>query len=466
VPFDPTLAAIRFGTGLSPRHAPPRDAGAMLAALVGPDGAAQAHPIAPFSTAAPSLRAFRSLSRARRAALGTPQEAAAEAAFQEIRLRARDQRTVHFHATLARGIMTPDGFRERLALFWADHFTVRARNAFGGHLVAPYVEEAIRPHLTGRFADMLRAAATHPMMLDYLDQSRSMGPNSPAGQRQGRGLNENLARELLELHTLGVDGPYGQGDVRQLAALLTGLVHDPDAGFDYRPRMAEPGAETVLGTTYSARAELATVHAALDDLAAHPATAAHLARKIAVHFVSDDPDPGLVAALRDRYLATGGDLMAVYAALFDHPAAWAPVPVPVPVPGPAKVKPPFAYVQSALRALDVPVARIVALDLAASRRWLMGPLTVMGQSWEEPPGPDGWPEEAEAWVTPQGMAGRIGWAMDVPGALLETLPDPRDFVRTALGEAAPEAVRFAARAAESVAEGIGVILSSPAFNRR
>ncbi len=458
MPFDPTLAAIRFGTGLSPRHAPPRDAGAMLAALVAPDVAAQTHPIAPFASAEPSLRAFRSLSRARRAALGTQQEAAAEAAFQDIRLRARDQRAVHFHATLARGIMTPDGFRERLALFWSDHFTVRARNAFGGHLVAPYVEEAIRPHLTGRFADMLRAVVTHPMMLDYLDQSRSMGPNSPAGQRQGRGLNENLARELLELHTLGVDGPYGQADVRQLAALLTGLMHDPDAGFDYRPRMAEPGAETVLGITYSPRAELATVHAALDDLAAHPATAAHLARKIAVHFVSDDPEPALVEALRDRFLVTDGDLMAVWAALLDHPAAWAPER--------AKVKPPFAYVQSALRALDVPVARIIALDLAASRRWLSGPLTVMGQSWEEPPGPDGWPEEAAAWVTPQGMAGRIGWAMDVPGAMMDVLPDPRDFVRTALGEGAPEAVAFAARAAESVSDGIGVILSSPAFNRR
>lgn len=458
MPFDPTLAAIRFGTGLSPRHAPPRDAGAMLAALVGPDATAQAHPIAPFATAEPSLPAFRNLSRARRAALGTPQEAEAEAAFQDIRLRARDQRIVHFHATLARGMTAPDGFRERLALFWADHFTVRARNAFGGHLVAPYVEEAIRPHLTGRFADMLRAVVTHPMMLDYLDQSQSMGPNSPSGQRQGRGLNENLARELLELHTLGVDGPYAQDDVRELAALLTGLMHDPDTGFDYRPRMAEPGAETVMGVTYSDSAELATVHAVLDDLAAHPATGAHLARKIAVHFVADDPDPSLVMALRDRYAATGGDLMAVYAALLDHPAAWAPEL--------RKVKPPFGYMQSALRALDVPVARIVALDLQGSRRYLSGPLTVMGQSWEEPAGPDGWPEEAAAWVTPQGMAGRIGWAMDVPADLLDTLPDPRDFVTTALGAQAPEPVLFAARAAESLADGIGVILSSAAFNRR
>lgn len=458
MPFDPTIAAIRFGTGLSARLPAPVSVAAMLAALTGPDLAAQALPIPGFSAARPDLASFRLLLQARRRAQGTTDEALLQAEFLAMRDASRAARLAHFQATLLRGVQTADGLRERLTLFWADHFTVRARENFAAHLVAPFVADAIRPHLTKHFADMLRAVITHPMMLIYLDQIRSAGPNSPAAGRGGRGLNENLARELLELHTVGVDGRYDQTDVRELAELLTGLVWTAADGFHFNPRWAEPGAETVLGVTYDAAATLDTVLAALDGLAAHPDTGLHIARKLAVHFVSDTPDPGLVTDLAAVFARTGGDLLAVTAALLDHPAAWSPEP--------AKVKPPFDYVQSALRALDVPVAAVAGLTARRMVRLFGTPLTLMGQSWEEPPGPDGWPEAAAAWITPQAMAGRIDWAMTAPGALLPGLPDPRAFVRTALGPTPPEAVLFAAEAAESTAEGIGLILASAAFQRR
>jgi len=458
VPFDPHIAAIRFGTGLSPRVAPPESAGAMLAALVGPDLMARAYPIAGFATAVPTVAQYHALNIARRDAEGAVQMEESEAAFRAIRVAARDTRLQFFLAGMARGVETADGFRERLHAFWADHFTVRARNAFFTHMVAPFAADTIRPHLTGRFADMLKAAVLHPMMLVYLDQQLSIGPNSPAGQRRNRGLNENLARELLELHTLGVDGPYDQGDVRELAELLTGLVWDARQGFRYVARNAEPGAETVLGVEYPGRADLTTIEAALEGLAAHPATARHIAGKLAVHFVSDTPDPALAAALEARFVETGGDLLSVYEVLLTHPAAW--------LPERAKVKQPYAYVQSALRALDVTGAAIMAMDRRAYNRIFGGPLTMMGQVWEEPAGPDGWPEEAEAWVTPQAVAGRVNWAMTAPQRLVRVLPDPRALVRVALGPDVPEAVVFAAGAAESVDVGVGVVFASAAFNRR
>jgi uncharacterized protein (DUF1800 family) len=257
---------------------------------------------------------------------------------------------------------------------------------------------------------------------------------------------------------VGAGGPYGQGDVRELAELLTGLGADEQGRLTFRPERAEPGAETVLGVTYPARAGLEAIEAALRDLAAHPATALHLARKLAVHFVSDAPDEDLVGALADAFRDTGGDLAAVTAALLDHPAAWDPLR--------AKVKPPLGFVASALRALGVDERRLLAWDVREARRSLLNPLGVMGQPWGQPDGPDGWPEAPEAWVTPQFMAARIDWALNRPEEMLPELPDPRDFAATALGPLASPEVLFAARAAERPSEGVGVVLASPDFQRR
>jgi uncharacterized protein (DUF1800 family) len=430
----------------------------MLDRLAGPDEAARRWPVPAYDAARPDRATVRDTARAMRQAEGTPEAEAAAAAYRSQRRAIFAEKLRLLAAVTARHVGTSDGLRERLVLFWADHFTVRARNAAGEHLVTPYVESAIRPHVAGRFADMLRAVVLHPEMLIYLDQANSYGPGSAAGLRLGRGLNENLAREVLELHTLGVDGPYTQDDVRELAELLTGLTWSAERGTHYRSDRAEPGAETVLGTTYPAWEDIALIEQALDDLAAHPATAAHLARKLATHFVADAPDPDLVTALADRFQETGGDLLAVTGALLDHPAAWAP--------DLAKAKPPFAFLASALRALGVDPDAIAALDERETRRLLVNPLALMGQPWEDPVGPDGWPEEAEAWISPQGLAARIGWAMRMPRQLLDPLPDPRDFVATALGPLAGEVTVFAAGAAESRHEGVGVVLASADFNRR
>lgn len=225
------------------------------------------------------------------------------------------------------------------------------------HLVAPYVEEAIRPHVTGRFSDMLRAVVTSPMMLIYLDQVQSMGPNSRAAQNRDRGLNENLAREMLELHTLGVSSAYDQTDVREFAELLTGLTYHPERGFNFRQQQAEPGPETVLGVSYggSVPANLDEVLDALEDLATHPDTARHIARKLAVHFVSEDPDADLVADLAQRFDASRGNLMAVVEGLLTHDAAWAPAF--------SNVRTPFDYMAAGMRALAVPEAQFRTASL-------------------------------------------------------------------------------------------------------
>lgn len=458
MPFDPIIAEIRFGTGLSPVARPPESVADMLDRLTGPDRAALAYPIPTYGEANPSDAAFRDVNRQRREVLGTDASAAAEAVYDAMVDQAQAQGRANLCATLARAATTEDGLRERLTWFWADHFTVRSKSGITAHLVTPYVEEAIRPHVTGTFGDLLRAAILHPMMLLYLDQTRSAGPNSDSAQRQPRGLNENLARELLELHTVGVDGPYDQADVRELAELLTGLGWDADRGVVYRPDDAEPGAETVMGIPFSPLADLWTVEQALNRLALHPATARHIAFKLARHFVADIPDPALVTALELRFNATGGDLLAVTRALLDHLGAWDPQP--------RKVKPPLGYITSALRALGVDGAQIF-LPLARDvRRCFSGPLATMGQAWELPPDPDGWPEDGPAWVTPQFMAGRIDWAMTIPERLLPDLPDPRDFALAALGPNLPDAVGFAAGAAEDRAVGIGVTLAAAAFQRR
>jgi len=325
----------------------------------------------------------------------------------------------------------------------------------------PYVEEAIRPRINGSFADLLIAATLHPLMLHFLDQAGSVGQDSRAAKRSKKlkGLNENLAREVLELHTLGVDGPYSQTDVRQLAKLFTGLSYSRELKFRFRPGYAEPGAETVLGRTYGGDpATLEPVRRALRDLATHPATARHIASKLAVHFVSDTPDPALVQHIEGRFIDTGGDLMAVCGALLEHPSAWKPTL--------SNVKPPTDFIASACRALAPATDQIEALNAVTIRRLFLNPLTLMGQIWNRPNGPDGWAEEDTAWVTPQGISARLHWALNVPQKLRPTLPDPRDFVVNALGSFAPQPVQFAAKAAESKSDAIGLILAAPAFQRR
>ncbi len=448
---DPVTMAFRFGYGLPHVSGAATDAAGMLALLSGPDDIASRHKGVGFAAALPLLTEMQ---EARRAQRNDPVEKPRYKAAVE----ASDNATLAgAQAGFARALDNPDGFRERLVRFWASHFSVSAKNRQEYLLPGTSIEDAIRPHLTGRFTDMLQAVTMHPAMLIYLDQILSVGPGSKTGQKRDRGLNENLARELIELHTLGVDAGYSQDDVRQMAELLTGLTVDFPRGCVFEQRRAEPGAETVLGISYDGEG-VKPILAALDGLAMRPETAGHIARKLVVHFVSDTPDDALVAHVRAAYLKTGGEMMAVYAALLDHPAAWGP--------DAAKARQPFEFIVSSLRALGVTGDALMQGGERPFRRFIIAPMQVMGQPMQGPPGPDGWPEDVTAWINPAGLAARINWAMNAPARLLPDLPDPRDLAVGALGSRASERLLWAAARAETLREGVGLVLASAEFNRR
>ncbi len=435
-------AAIRWGYGLPAGDMPD----AMLTRLAGPDHALAEWPGVALAEIGPVLAAYQAARKARD-----------DTARKEVQREAQKLALRGVQATFARAVGSADVLRERLVAFWADHFTIAPRNRIEAALPAILIDEAIRPHVNGRFAAMLRAVITHPGMLIYLNQAASFGPGSRKGQSRGKGLNENLARELMELHTLGVGASYSQTDVRELAELLTGLTLSPDQGFVFDPGRAEPGPETVLGVTYAGKG-LAPVLQALDDLAARAETAAHIAHKLVVHFVADDPDPALVAAVEAAWRDSGGDLLAVAGALVTHPlAARAEA---------GKARQPFDFAVASLRALGVAPADIVQADPKSVRRLLLDPLAAMGQPFHQAPGPDGWSERAADWITPQGLAARIDWAMNAPERLVRPLPDPRAFLTQALGTRAGERLAWAVGAAESARDGVGLVLASPEFNQR
>lgn len=459
MPPASTLQAFRFGDGLI-AGSPPGLAPA--AQLAGPDAMQRRYPGPSTSMLEATRRelvATRRTLRERADMQAGMDDDQGQAILQDYRQALIDEDLAAVQRALARALDSETPYRERLARFWANHFTVRAMPRVFRAASSSYADEAIRPHVTGRFRDMLHAAVLHPMMLRYLDQAGSTGPNSPFGQRQGRGLNENLARELLELHTLGADGPYGQDDVRQLAKLLTGLGVDQDAQMVFRRRRAEPGRFTVLGRRYGSgrRPQLADIEAALDDLAAHPHTARHLAGKLAQHFIADDPPPALVDDLTAIWRDSDGDLRLVAQALAGHPAAQADER--------AKARQPLGFVIAALGALGVTGSEVMRWNRRRIRQIVVHPLIAMGQPWQEPRGPDGWPEGFGHWISPQGLAARIDWAMTAPPRLRRRLPDAREFVGHALGDLAGDDLRRLVAGAENNTEGVGLVLASPAFNR-
>lgn len=461
MPFERRLAAIRFGCGLSPVIAESDSAAELLASAMGADTAATQFPIETFETFTKRVTRAVELQKLRRKNRGSPEALAARKARRVLNKEARIAQMHWLGQHLNRWVWTDSPLRERLTLFWADHFTATGKAGVMRRAASPYVQEAIRPRILGRFEDLLLASVVHPLMIHYLDQDRSVGENSVQAVKGGKltGLNENLAREVLELHSLGVSAAYTQTDVRELAELFTGLTHTRQMKVQFRKQFAEPGSETVLGETYGGtkNPHLRDVQAVLRDLARHPATARHIATKLAIHFVSDTPDPELVAALEARFLETDGDLAAVTQALLEHPAAWAPEL--------RNVKPAFNFVASALRALALPPETLSTLDEREMRRLFIRPMAQMGHVWEKPEGPDGLPEEDSAWIVPQGVAARLQWAVTMPQQVMKTPPDPREFVTTALGPFATPATEFAASAAESRWDGVGLVLASPAFQR-
>ncbi len=448
-----TIAAFRFGFGL-PLPDPLSETPAQLVAqLDGPDRAAERWPGYGVAEVIPVLQALR---EAKRMAAEAPGDKATKKAQRRAIKAGSALGLSGAQAAVARAV-SGAGFRERLVRFWADHFTVVPRSRTERAWPSALVEDAIRPHVGGRFGDMLQAVVTHPAMLLYLDQAQSLGPNSKRGGKRGKGLNENLARELLELHTLGVGSGYAQDDVTQLAELLTGLTVVPDKGFAFDAGRAEPGAEMVLGVEYDGTG-LEPVPAALRDLAVRPETARHIAGKLAVHFVSDSPDPGLVEAMAAEWLASGGDLRAVAGAMLAHPAAW--------VPAAEKARQPFDYMVSVLKGLGLGGDDVMGMAEGPFLRMIIEPMATMGQAYDGAPGPDGWPEAVADWITPQGMAARITWAMEVPGRLVTPLPDAGAVAARALGDRQTGRLAWAIKAAESRREALGLVFAAPEFNRR
>ena len=365
-------------------------------------------------------------------------------------------------------LASADGFRERLVHFWSNHFAVSVDKPACLGLAGALENEAIRPRINGHFADLLLAVESHPAMLLYLDNPTSVGPHSSLGGSARRradrtdgtprkiGLNENLAREILELHTLGIDAGYTQADVTTFAAVITGWSvgggRGREAGgepgaFLFRDALHEPGAKTVLGRRY-ADAGFGQGEAVLRDLAAHPATARHLATKLARHFVADDPPPDLVARLARAYQESHGHLPAVYEALVGWEGAWAPAAL--------KYKTPVEFVYSALRALEV---------TPQQPRALLAPFEVLGQRHWMPGSPAGWPDRAVDWDGADALMKRVEWSV----ALAARAGDARSATATAnavLDRGLTDHTRTQLAHAASGSQALALLLLSPEFQRR
>jgi uncharacterized protein (DUF1800 family) len=337
-------------------------------------------------------------------------------------------------------------FVERWVSFWSDHFTVSAAKGPIVGAVGAFEREAVRPHALGTFEELLLATTRHPAMLVYLDNAQSIGPHSRAGLRRERGLNENLAREILELHTLGVDGGYDQADVEGFAAVLTGWGLDRDTGaFAFHRRRHEPGVKTLLGERYG-EGEREGVRA-LRTLGAHPSTARNIARELCRHFVDDRPSPPAVASLERTFLRTGGDLRAMATAVVSLEAAWTSAG--------SKVKSPWDLVVSAARATGGGVDR---------GRGLLAALRHLGQLPWTAASPAGWPDDAEAWVGPEAILRRIefasGFARRFGGGRRGA-----DVAADVLGPRCKAATRRALSRTDEP-DGLAMVLASAEFQRR
>jgi uncharacterized protein (DUF1800 family) len=405
--------------------------------------------LAPAAPLPPSRETVTATLEARR--LKRQQEAQGGTGRAEMRDELRRVYLAEVGARMNAAIFSDAPLQERLVHFWSNHFTVSALRPVVRGFVGAFEREAIRPHVTGRFSDMLLAVARHPAMLFYLDNVQSIGPDSRVGQRRAKGLNENLAREILELHTLGVDGGYTQADVESFARILTGWTiarpNDPNPGsFRFVPQIHEPGAKTLLGKRY-ADDGMAEGEAALRDLARHPATARHIARKLAIHFIADDPPPAAVERIARAFRDSDGDLKRVMQAVIDSPEAW---------------ERPFAKVRTPSE-LVIAACRIA--DLLPPPQGIVQSLRVLDQPPFVAPSPAGWPDTASAWISPESVVRRAEWAQAFADRLTDP-PDPVELAAETFGDALPEETLQAIRRAPSRRVGLALLVAAPEFQRR
>jgi uncharacterized protein (DUF1800 family) len=352
------------------------------------------------------------------------------------------------HVRIEAAVGAEIGFVERLVWFWSNHFCVSTDRI--PSMAGAYEREAIRPHVLGRFLDMLVAVESHPAMLFYLDNAESMGPDSIAGINRGRGLDENLAREALELHTLGVRSGYSQADVISFAKILTGWtfigtgVPEHGGEFVFADRLHEPGEQIVLGKHYPDTARQQGL-AVLADLARHPATARHIAQKLAVHFVADTPPPVLVDKLTKTFSDSDGDLKEVAKALITAEESWTPAR--------SKLKRPSEWLVGGLR-------------LTGARgniaRFMVGQL-MLGEPLWRPPAPNGYSDHESAWI--DGLGQRADIASNFAGRVADKV-EPMALVEQSLGPLASAETRDTVARAGSRAQALALLLMSPEFLRR
>ena len=492
------LAAHRFGLGEPQLSVVGGDATAWLTSQIGP---AQTQRGTGLATGVEGLKRFAEFLRDQRqpaartgamtgamtdAMAGADTAMAAAPAASAAPRPAEQQFGEHFRqivqndvrARLSTAALSAQPFNERLALFWANHFTVSMAKASARGIVGAFEREAIRPHIGGNFETLLKAVVHHAGMLRYLDNDNSAGADSPFVRRQAQrarntnspaprisGLNENLAREVLELHTLGVAGGgaayggwggYTQTDVTEFARVLTGwrvplreLLDAPagTASTRFDPAWHQPGSKTVLGKRYTEGPD--SLDAVLHDLALHPSTARFIATKLARHFVADEPAPALVARLETSFRSSGGDLPSLYRTLIQSPEAWAPQAV--------KLKTPEEFVISTVRLLKLGEQAFLRNADAG-----IGPL---GQRVQAAPSPAGWPDRAEEWLGPDAVWKRVEWATRVADRWGRQV-DARALAQASLGPLLQDStVQQISRAADGP-QALALLLLAPEFQRR
>jgi len=479
------IAVLRFGLGARPgdlADAAGDPRGWLMAQIKGAVARAGDTPLAASDQIFTQLLAardeFQEMKREAAARTSTDPKIPAAPAVNPV----RDAYLPHYRAqVLARAqsaALTTRPFAERLVHFWTNHFAVSADKAAVYGVAGTLENEAIRPHVDGRFVDLLTAVEQHPAMIAFLDNQYSVGKDSELAQLAARragarpfgrpradvqdkpkrefGINENLAREILELHTLGVNGGYTQTDVTTFAQIITGwsigggkgrLAGGIPGRFYFRDNLHEPGAKTFLGKTYYEGGQRQG-EAVLADLARHPATAHFVATKLVRHFVADDPPPAAVERVARAFLKTGGDLPSVYAALVEAPEAWDA--------DMRKFKTPEDFVFSTLRALNAspgqPEEVVRSFDLLGQRQYTPG-------------SPAGWPDTAKSWDGSDALMHRVLWASRIAGRYERGI-DPVDLAASSLGAYVRPGTVTALRRASSSTQALALLLMSPEFQRR
>ncbi|WP_181409697.1 DUF1800 domain-containing protein [Martelella alba] len=450
-----TIAAIRFGYGLPADHGKFGSPQSILQMAHTVARTRASYPVGGIDKRKRELNSYVGQFTARRQ--HQLQDESNREALRQLRVTASRTMEQDRVMMLRDAVMSSDGFGQRLVRFWSDHFSIASSKAPELRLMVPLFEaERIRPNIAGSFAMLLRAAILDPAMLIYLDQTTSMDPDSRAGQKQDRGINENLGRELLELHTLGAGSGYTQDDVRQAAYLLAGLtVERPKMRAVFDPSRSAAGPFTIMGRRYAADGHnLSDIDRFLTDLSVAPQTAETISRKLAVHFISDQPDEQLVSAMTQTWVESGGALDQVYWVMLCHPSAWSPEF--------GKAKQPCDYLISSLRALTVSRRTLAGSDID---QLFNEALPSMGQDIWDPPSPRGFDEDRESWITAHQLAARLQLAQQLTRHINSQI-EPAQLADNALGPLTSATLENVIARAPSREAARLAILASPQFNQR